>query len=575
MQLVKTKEITIEPLSRIEGHLGITAELDMENKVYSEAHTYGTMFRGWEQILKNREPADAIWITQRTCGVCPTPHGIAAAMAVDMAYGAPPPPMGIAIRNLLLGAEQLYDSPLGCIVLEGPDYSQSVVEKANPDWWEEAKTTFAEHSAYHGYNTIADIMRELNPITGKIWLKSLEVEKIGRKMAALLGAKHPHVNTLVPGGVALTISVSSLEQYVAMLSQHIAYTKEFVKIFDDLLDFVLEMGYKDCGARENNLVSYGSYEDPLSYNAKYESMSEFAKKRGISPGVIINGKLTTQDLTEINVGVQEMVDRSYYEDWDGPKYETDPLGNALTKYHPWNKETKPAPGKYKNWVGKYSWGTSIRWNDWKGKATGELNTVELGPIARMWATAAGKLVPESTGTSLKFTLPEATVAGYLNSDAMEFEWKIPERVNTVERVRARAYYHAYSAYIVYNQVLAGLGLVKSGEVKVWNEYNKNKNGFGVGMHEAMRGGVAHWVVMKNGRVQNYQIMAPSSWNAGPRLGLNDYSPYEAAIINTPVSEVEPYNGVDVVRTIRSFDPCLACCVQVYRGDEGIVSIPEI
>jgi hydrogenase large subunit len=142
-------------------------------------------------------------------------------------------------------------------------------------------------------------------------------------------------------------------------------------------------------------------------------------------------------------------------------------------------------------------------------------------------------------------------------------------------VRARAYYHAYSAYIVYNQVLAGLGLVKSGEVKVWNEYNKNKNGFGVGMHEAMRGGVAHWVVMKNGRVQNYQIMAPSSWNAGPRLGLNDYSPYEAAIINTPVSEVEPYNGVDVVRTIRSFDPCLACCVQVYRGDEEIVHIPEL
>jgi hydrogenase large subunit len=575
LQLVKKQEITIEPLSRIEGHLGVKAEVDLEKKVYSDAHAYGTMFRGWEQILKNREPADAIWLTQRTCGVCPTPHGLAASMAVDMAYGAPPPPMGIAIRNLLLGAEQLYDAPLGCIILEGPDYSQSVVEKSNPDWWEEAQATSAEHSGIHGHSKISDIMRELNPLSGSIWVRSLEIEKIGRKMAALLGAKHPHVNTLVPGGVAKTISVSDVEQYVAMLSHHIAYTKEFVKLFDDLLDFVLDMGYAECGVRANNLLSYGCYEDPTAYNASYEDMAEFGLKRALSPGVIINGKLATQDLTEINVGIQEMVENSYYDDWEGPKNATDPLGNQLTKYHPWNKETKPIPGKYKNWINKYSWGTSVRWNDWKGKATGELNTVELGPIARMWATAMGKLVPESTGESIKFTLPKATVAGYPISEEMELEWKIPEKVNTVERIRARAYYHAYSAYIVYNTVLAGLGLVKSGVTDVWNQYKKNKDGFGVGMLEAMRGGVAHWVVMKNGRIDNYQIMAPSTWNAGPRLGLSDYSPYEGAIIGTPVTEEAPLNGIDVVRTIRGFDPCLACCVRVYKGDDEIVHIPEI
>ena len=106
------KDITIEPMSRIEGHLGVHAQADLDGKVYTDAHSFGTMFRGWEIILKGREPADAIWITQRTCGVCPTPHGIASAMAVDMAYQAPPPPMGIALRNLIQGAEQLYDSPL-------------------------------------------------------------------------------------------------------------------------------------------------------------------------------------------------------------------------------------------------------------------------------------------------------------------------------------------------------------------------------------------------------------------------------------------------------------------------------
>jgi hydrogenase large subunit len=496
-------------------------------------------------------------------------------MAVDMAYQAPPPPMGIALRNLIQGAEQLYDSPLGCLVLEGPDYCQAIVEKSNPDWWEEAGKTKSPHADFHGYANIADIMTALTPISGSLWLGSLGIEKIGRKMATLLGAKHPHVNTLVPGGVAKTLTPTDLEQYAAMLSKHVAYAKEFIPVMDDLLDFVLSMGYNECGARVNNLVSFGGYEDPLAYNTNYGDMTDWALKRKVSPGVIIDGELVTQDLTEINVGVQEMVESSYFEDWEGLKVEKDPLGNKLTKYHPWNKVTKPAPGVYKQWDSKYSWATSVRWLDWNNKVGGGLKTVELGPIARMWATAAGKLVPESTGTSLKFTLPKATVVGFRNADEMEFEWKIPEKVNTVERVRARAYYHAYSAYVLYLQVLQGLELVKAGNVKVWNKYKKARDGIGVGMHEAMRGGVAHWVVMKNGHIDNYQIMAPSTWNAGPKLGETDYGPYEDAVVGSPITEAGEITGVDIVRTIRSFDPCLACCIQVYSGDKKIVHISEI
>jgi hydrogenase large subunit len=567
------KEITIEPVTRLEGHLGVHAKADMDTKVYTDAHSFGTMFRGWEIILKDREPADAIWITQRTCGVCPTPHGIAAAMTVDMAYQAPPPPMGIAVRNLLLGAEQLYDASLGCLILEGPDYSQAIVEKSNPDWWEAAQATKSPHAENHGYATIADIMTGLNPISGHLWQSSLSIGKVGRKMASLLGAKHPHVNTLVPGGVAKTLTPTDLEQYASMLAQNVAYAKEFVPVVDDLLDFVLSMGYKECGARENNLISYGSYEDPTAYNAKYEDMSDWALKRSVSPGVILDGELKTQDLVEINVGIQEMVDSSYFDEWEGKKVEEDPLGNPVTKYHPWNKITKPHPGAYGKWDGKYSWGTSVRWLDWKGN--NELNTVELGPIARMWATAVGKLVPESTGSSVKFTLPKATVIPYRNAEEMEFEWKVPEKVNTVERIRARAYYFAHSAYILYNTVLAGLGLVKAGKTKIWNKYKKAKNGLGVGLHEAMRGGVAHWCVMKNYHIDNYQIIAPSTWNSGPKLGDNDHGPYEAAIIGSPVSEVGELTGVDVVRTIRSFDPCLACSIQVFNGDKKIVHNLEI
>lgn len=567
------QEITIEPVTRLEGHLGVHAKADMDKKVYTDARSFGTMFRGWEIILKDREPADAIWITQRTCGVCPTPHGIAAAMTVDMAYKAPPPPMGIAVRNMILGAEQLYDAALGCLILEGPDYSQAIVEKSNPDWWEAAKATSSPHAENHGYATIADIMTGLNPISGSLWQSSLAIEKVGRKMASLLGAKHPHVNTLVPGGVAKTLTPTDLEQYAAMLAQNVAYAKGFVPVMNDLLDFVLSMGYEECGARENNMVSYGAYEDPTAYNAKYEDMADWALKREASPGVIIDGELKTQDLVEINVGIQEMVGSSYFDDWEGKKVEEDPLGNPITKYHPWNKVTKPHPGAYGQWDGKYSWGTSVRWLDWKG--SGELYTMELGPIARMWATAIGKLIPESTGSSVKFALPKATVIPYRNAEAMEFEWKVPEKVNTVERVRARAYYYAYSAYVLYKTVLAGLGLVKDGKAKIWNKYKKAKDGLGVGLHEAMRGGVAHWCVMKNSHIDNYQIIAPSTWNSGPKLGESDLGPYEAAIVGSPISETGKLTGVDVVRTIRSFDPCLACSIQVFNGDEKIVHLLDI
>lgn len=569
------QEITIEPVSRIEGHLGIQAVMDTDKKTYTDAHSFGTMFRGWEVILKDREPADAIWLTQRTCGVCPTPHGIAAAMAVDMAYQAPPPPMGILLRNFILGAEMLYDAALGCFILEGPDYSKSVVEKSNPDWWESAQDTKAPHAAIHGYDNVADIMTGLNPLSGSLWVRSLEIEKLARKMAALLGAKHPHVNTLVPGGMALTLTPQILEQYIALLSKQVAFAKEFIPLFDDLLDFVLSMNYGDAGLRKTNLVSYGAFDDATAYTAKYEDISDWGLKRSVSPGVVLKGELITQNLVEINVGIREFIDRSYYEPWGGSYLTEDPLGNPIEEKHPWNKETQPMPGKYKDWDEKYSWGSSPRWKDWKNRVDGFTHPLEAGPIARLWVTAKAGNVPESTGESLKFTLPKANVVGYKVADEMEFEWNIPEKINTVERVRARAYYYAYTAYVLYNQALQALAEVKKGQTKVWNRYNKPKNGVGVGMVEAMRGALAHWVVMKNQKIANYQIMTPSTWNAGPRTSDVDLGPYEDSIIGTPLTEEGEISGVDVVRAVRSFDPCLACCIQVYEGDRKILHIPEV
>ncbi|MFH1662584.1 MAG: nickel-dependent hydrogenase large subunit [Chloroflexota bacterium] len=357
-----TTEINIEPLTRIEGHMGIHAEADLEAGKYVDAHCYATMFRGLEEILKGREPADAIWLTQRTCGVCPTPHATASVIAVDMAYNAPPPPFAIGIRNLIEMSEETYDGALGCGILEGPDYSEAITAKMNPDIMKKANDTNAPSAEAHGYATIGDIMRALDPVTGSLWLKCLNASKVGIKMLSLLGGKHPHIQTFIPGGVAKTVSMEELERFYAMLAQEVAFTKELVPIFDDLLNFLAAEGMDKVGCTPVNLLSHGMYDDPLAYDANYNNMSSWAEKRAITPGVIIDGKLITNDLVEINVGINEFVTHSYYEETKSASIVSDPLGNKLDKNHPWNEETPPKPGKEKDWENKYTWAKTPRWH---------------------------------------------------------------------------------------------------------------------------------------------------------------------------------------------------------------------
>ncbi len=566
----KEKDVFVEPLTRIEGHLAIHARADVEQGKYVDAHSYGTMFRGIEIILRGREPADAIWITQRLCGVCPVPHGMASVQAVDMAYGVSPPPLGILLRDLTLLSEELYDSVLGCFILQGPDYSEAIVKRFNPSWWDEAEKTKADRADLHGYSKISDIMRALNPLSGELWLRALQMQKMGSKMASLLGGKHPHIQTFIPGGAAKTVSPSDLEAYAGILSKHVAFTKEFTAIFDDLADFLYSVGYGEAGARKSNLLSYGTYEDIEVYNAKYENMSAWGERRAVTPGVIIDGELVTTDLIEINLGVSEFVEHSYYKEWNGKRIDRDPLGNEVAKEHPWNEDTIPSPGPWKNWDGKYSWVRAPRWHDWKSRVDGKYHVLEVGPLARLWATAKAKKVPESTGTSLKFTLPSANVSGFRIADEMTLEWKVPEKPNTIERLRARAYFHAYSAYVAYSRVLKALELISQGKTAVWTPYERPKTGLGVGMNEAMRGALGHWVIMKNGVIESYQLVVPTTWNASPRDPFGQPGPYEEAIIGTPITESgsEELSGVDVARTVRSFDPCLACAVHVYVGDHA-------
>jgi hydrogenase large subunit len=283
--------------------------------------------------------------------------------------------------------------------------------------------------------------------------------------------------------------------------------------------------------------------------------------------VIVDGELVTTKLQALNIGLEEFIEHSYYESWTHPRFTTDPAGNPISPYHMWNKETKPKPSG-QNWREKYSWDTAPRWD--RKAMEGECS-------ARLWITAAAKIMPhtrfiEPTGTSVIMHLPEATLP------KMELEWKIPKVWNAFERNRGRAYHLAYSTMVAFDNWLIGLDLLKQGKSQVHTPFETPRKGtqIGVGFWGAGRGYLVHHAVIDNGALSNYQIVTPSTWNASPRDPWGNPGPYEESVLNTPIleefSKPENYKGIDILRTIRSFDPCMPCTTHIHvDGTDNVIT----
>jgi hydrogenase large subunit len=571
---VVRKTIFIEPITRIEGHLGVKVDIDVDKKVVIDAHSTGVMFRGLEKIMEGRDPPDAIWISQRICGVCPTPHAIASAEALDMALKVSPPPLAVLLRNLADALEIIYDHTLQWFQLAGPDYSDAVVKERYPSWYKMANEFKTEHREVHGFSYISEIMNSMVPLKGSLWLKSISYQRTAKECLTMIAGKYPHLATVVPGGITHSPSLGEIQELIFKFLELIPWVKQLVYIAEDVFRFLIDIGYIKIGERPANLISYGAADDPELYNAKYESMDEWGEAREVTPGVVIDGKIMTNKLTDIHLGIQEFVTHSFYEEWEGVEVKEDPLGNKVHLKHPWNKETKPQPIKL-DWENRYSWVTSPRWV-YKGK----VNVVEAGPLSRMWTTAASRKVEGSTGKSLKFTLPKTNITGLsptLNAE-VELEWSIPKSVNVIERLRARIYYLAYMAHIAYNELLKVLDYVKKDKIEVFRGFERPKWSLGVGLTEAGRGALGHWTIIKDGKIYRYQVITPSNINASPRDNDGRMGPYEEALMGTPIVEegpVDSWDGVDIMRTIRSMDPCLACGVTMYIGDRRLDKIINV
>jgi hydrogenase large subunit len=569
-------EMSWDPITRIVGSLGIYTKIDFERKEVVECYSTSSIFRGYSVFMKGKDPRDAHFITSRICGICGDNHATCATYAQNMAFGISPPPLAEWIINLGEAAEYMFDHNIFQDNLVGVDFCEKMVRETNPGVWEKAKGAEAPHAAAHGYRTIGDIMVALNPFTGEFYRETLAMSRLTREMFCLMEGRHVHPSTLYPGGVGTVPSIQVFTDYLVRLMKYVEFMKKVVPLHDDLFDFFYQAlpGYEHVGERRVLLGCWGSFNNPDHCDYTYRRMGEWGREMFVTPGVVVDGQLVTTDLIDINLGIRILLGSSYYQDWgeDGEVFvPRDPLGSPVDRRHPWNQTTVPKPQK-RDFKGNYTWVMSPRWLD---KRTGDHLALDTGggPIARLWATALAGLVDlpgliKATGQSVKITLPKTA----LKPEAT-FEWKIPRWSNALERDRARTYFQAYAAAVALHFVDQAMKEVYAGRTQTWTDFEVPDEAIGCGFHEAVRGVLSHHVVIRDGKIANYHPYPPTPWNASPRDVHGTPGPYEDAVQGMPIFEEngrDKFKGIDIMRAVRSFDPCLPCGVHMFLGNGKVL-----
>ncbi|MBC8403034.1 MAG: nickel-dependent hydrogenase large subunit [Candidatus Marinimicrobia bacterium] len=563
------RKIVVDPISRIEGHLRIEAVLGNDN-VINEAYSSGTMWRGLEIILKGRDPRDAWAFTQRICGVCTTVHALASVRCVEDAIGAAIPPNARIIRNLMNATQQTQDHLVHFYHLHALDWvdvvsalsadpkqtstiAQSISSwpKSSPGYFSDLQkrlTAFVESgqlgifsNAYWGHSGYL-LPPEVNLLAVAHYLEALDFQKEIIKIHTVFGGKNPHPNYTI-GGVATAIdpdgdNVINIEQ-LNMIKKIIDDTNTFIdQVY--IPDLIAIAGfYKGWlyGGGLGNYLSYGDFPE-----TDVNDPASFLWPRG----AILNKDLSTvyDDIDPKDPKhITEEIAHSWYE-YDG----------GMKKLHPFNGQTKPKysgpelPYEYLDTDKKYSWLKTPRWKD---------NPMEVGPLARV-------LIAYAKGND--------EIVGLV--DYVLDQLKAPKAAlfSTLGRTAARGIECKQTAGFMrhyYDQLIAN---IKAGDTRVfddalWNPERWPDDCKGFGSTEAPRGALGHWIHIKDRKIADYQIVVPSTWNASPRDDKGRSGAYEAALKGTPM--VDPEQPLEILRTIHSFDPCLACASHIMdmNGNE--------
>ncbi len=564
-----SKRIVVDPIPRIEGHLRIEAVLNDQGAI-DEAYSSGTMWRGIELILQGRDPRDAWAFTQRICGVCTTVHALASVRCVEDAIGATIPPNGRIIRNLMNATQQTQDHLVHFYHLHALDWvdvvsalsadpkatseiAQSISNwpKSSPGYFSDLKkrlTGFVESgqlgifsNAYWGHSAYK-LPAEVNLLAVAHYLEALEFQKEIVKIHTIFGGKNPHPNYSV-GGMATAIDPNrdtaiNVEQ-LSMIKKIIDDTNTFIdQVY--IPDLIAIAGFYKGWLHGGGLGSYMSYGDFPESNVN--DPASFLWPRG----AILNKDLSTiHDVDpRDNQQITEEIAHSWYTYSDGSE----------SGKHPWEGETNPEysgpplPYEHLDTDKKYSWLKTPRWKD---------NPVEVGPLARV-------LIAYVKGDDM--------IVDTVNAVLGKLEVGPEALFSTLGRTAARGIECKQTAGFMshfYDQLVAN---VSAGDYQVfsdelWDPARWPADCKGFGFTEAPRGSLGHWIHIKDQKIADYQIVVPSTWNASPRDGKGRSGAYEAALKGTPMDN--PEHPLEVLRTIHSFDPCLACASHIMdmNGNE--------
>jgi hydrogenase large subunit len=558
-----------DPFRRIGGTLEIYCSVDLERRRVSDAASVATMFRGYEALLARKGLADAGLVSSTASGICGGVHATASSQCLEMALGIEPPALGIVARNLLLSCQYLNDNPMHLFVLSGPDYSAQTFAATNPELLAQAEQTPARHGHVHGHRTIAALMRALDRPAGELYIEALRMVGLARQAHAILVGKSSHSESIIPGGVNLDLSSDKIDEFAAKLAPFIDYAKRTALVWDDVFDFLLEANpdYARLGEAPATMLDFGQWDHEDYYDASYARCDEWGRQRWSTPGAVIDGKLVTTRLTELNCGLEDCVERSFYEVAGEHAYATDPLGNPLSARHPWNRWVRPNPEPNRS-LPSYSWASALTWRG---------HPFEVGAYARLYVSALARALPaspllESTGDALCFHVPAGS-----NLPSQQLRWQVPSRWNAFERNRARAYAVAFNLLVTLEHVRRAKALLRAGNTRLFTSFEVPSEGrrFGAGFCGAGRGFLAHWAVVEAGRFSNYQIAVPSRINAGPRAPTGALGSIERALANTPIleswSDPGELQGIDVIRCIQSFDPCMTCSAHIrIEGTDALI-----
>ncbi|MBP1885068.1 nickel-dependent hydrogenase large subunit [Sinorhizobium mexicanum] len=570
------KRIVVDPFTRIEGHMRIEVNVD-ENNIIRNAVSTGTMWRGIEVILKNRDPRDAWAFTERICGVCTGTHALTSVRAVENALGITIPENANSIRNLMQLALQVHDHVVHFYHLHALDWvdvvsslsadpkatsalAQSVSDwpLSSPGYFKDIQTRLKKFiesgqpgpfkNGYWG-NASYKLPPEANLMALAHYLEALDFQKEIVKIHSIFGGKNPHPNWLV-GGVPCPINIDGTGGVGAINMERLNVV---TSVIDQLIEFndkvyipdIMAIGsfYKDWlyggGLSGKNVLAYGDVPEHAN------DYSDASLK--LPQGVIINGNLAEVhpvDLADPEE-IQEFVTHSWYKYPDESKG-LHPFDGTEPQYElgPNARGTKTNIEQLDEGA-KYSW---IKAPRWRGHA------MEVGPLAR-WV--------------IGYAQNKAEFKDPVDKVLKDLGLPVSALFSTLGRTAARALESSWAGHQMryfQNKLIANIraGNSSTANVDKWKPETWPKEVKGVGFTEAPRGALAHWIKIKEGRIENYQCVVPTTWNASPRDPAGNIGAFEASLMDTPMSD--PAQPLEILRTIHSFDPCLACSTHVMSPD---------